>query len=394
MDRNKEYESLIINAADSNGSDHQSGTKRQTAGQKLYKMFFLFTQNATTNGRFNHGVHCATSTSRPRKIALFVVVAMIVVHFIHSNIEIIKRQGSSNSYSIHFKTKAERCKFDKNGPLPVVLMAIGRSGSSVTWNTLSLLTGDKTIAYEATGGNQNKSIAFFNDIPDHINERWASLRLCNIQRRHMIESQKDGRNYAIVGFQWKPYFATFDHPYALSGLQRLADDRIKVIYLTRNPLDRFISNQKHKGFVRSEEVPAHCKVKDVDCVNRHKARQKGISIDVSVPEKRSNFINHLKQAVEKDHAIRERLDMFGVKHINVEYEKLFDADARDDEYAEEWIRILNFLGFESVEKFTIGDIRRTFEYAQTTEKSHEKIISNYEQVKAALEGTEFFDLLH
>jgi hypothetical protein len=132
----------------------------------------------------------------------------------------------------------ETCNFHKDGPLPVVLMALGRSGSSVTWNTLSLLTGDKTIAYEVTGGNQNKSIDFFNSIPDDINERWASLRLCNIQHRHMNMSKIDGNHYSIVGFQWKPYFATFDHPYAMSGLQRLADDRIKVIYLTRNPLDR------------------------------------------------------------------------------------------------------------------------------------------------------------
>jgi hypothetical protein len=117
-------------------------------------------------------------------------------------------------------------------------MAFGRSGSSVTWNTLSRLVGDATIAYEITGGNQNKSIEFFNSIPHSIHENWATLRLCNIQRRHMKMSKKDRKQYSVVGFQWKPYFATFDHPYSISGLQKLADERIKVVFLTRNSLDR------------------------------------------------------------------------------------------------------------------------------------------------------------
>ena len=135
-------------------------------------------------------------------------------------------------------------------------------------------------------------------------------------------------------------------------------------------------------------------MKDVDCINRHKAHLKGIFIDVSDPAKKTNFLTHMKQSIEKSYTIEQRLDTFGVKHINVEYEKLFNTEARDDDYAEEWNRMLNFLGFESTEKLTMGDIRSTFEYAPTTEKSHEKIISNYEQVKAVLEGTEFFDLLH
>jgi hypothetical protein len=238
-ERNKEYENLIINTVDDadHPSDLQTPRKKQTARQKLYMSYYLFKHTTTTrnNDTYNKYFKYTTGT-KTKKIFLF-LAAMMIFHFIALRFQIVNRRGS-NSYYIHFKNEDERCSFHKDGPKPVVLMALGRSGSSVTWNTLSLLTGDKTVAYEITGGNQNKSIDFFNSIPDHIGERWASLRLCNIQQRHMSKSKEDGNRYSIVGFQWKPYFASFDHPYALSGLQRLADDRIKVIYLTRNPLDR------------------------------------------------------------------------------------------------------------------------------------------------------------
>lgn len=173
-----------------------------------------------------------------------------------------------------------------------------------------------------------------------------------------------------------------------------AIEKVPQYLYTFSFLSRFISNQKHKGFVRSNELPAHCSIDDADCVNRHKTHEKGIFIDVSNQEKKTNFIAHLRQSIEKSYSIEERLDAFGVKHINVQYEKLFNADARDEDFADEWIRMLDFLGFKSRKKLTMGDVRDTFEYASTSEKSHKKIISNYEEVKAALEGTELFDLLH
>ena len=164
---------------------------------------------------------------------------LVLLQLGHHYFRIVKRYNR-NSYYIHYQKKYDRCKFQDNGPEPAILMALGRSGSSVTWDTLARLSGDATIAHEITGGNQEASLGYFNDIKDHINEQWASLRLCNIQRYYMDKSKNDGKNYAMVGFQWKPYTATFDHHYAIDGLRRLADDGSKVIYLTRNPLDRYV----------------------------------------------------------------------------------------------------------------------------------------------------------
>jgi len=171
---------------------------------------------------------------------LVITMAFLVLFQLgHHYFRIVKRYNR-HSYYIHYRKKYDRCKFQDNGPEPVILMALGRSGSSVTWDTLARLSGDATIAHEITGGNQEASLDYFNDIKDHINEKWASLRLCNIQRYYMDKSKNDGKNYAMVGFQWKPYKKTFDHHYANDGLRRLADDRSKVIYLTRNPLDRYV----------------------------------------------------------------------------------------------------------------------------------------------------------
>mmetsp|Transcript_20477 Transcript_20477/g.30826 ORF Transcript_20477/g.30826 Transcript_20477/m.30826 type:complete len:192 (-) Transcript_20477:757-1332(-) len=54
------------------------------------------------------------------------------------------------------------CTFYERGTGPIpVLMALGRSGSSITWSTLSALTGERNIAYEKTGQTENKTEQFF-----------------------------------------------------------------------------------------------------------------------------------------------------------------------------------------------------------------------------------------
>ena len=81
------------------------------------------------------------------------------------------------------------------GPIPVVFLALGRSGSTVTWDTMSALTGESTVAYEATGQTENKSKLFFN-AQKKFGNRWALLRLCALQKEAPLGT-------GIVGFQWK-----------------------------------------------------------------------------------------------------------------------------------------------------------------------------------------------
>jgi len=91
--------------------------------------------------------------------------------------------------------------------------------------------------------------------------------------------------------------------------------------------------------------------------------------------------------------IENKLDFVGVKHVHVRYESLFNDDD-DDTYADEWMKVFHFLGVGPQEELTMGDVRRSFEYASTSATQHNKTIANYKKVKEALEGTDFWNLIH
>lgn len=290
------------------------------------------------------------------------------------------------------KSKYDRCKLDPKGPTTAILISKGRSGSSVLWDTLSRLSGDATVAHEVTGGNRNSSREFFENVNQQVD--WATKRLCNIQRKYMHDEKKGQLKYALVGFQWKPFHTTFDHPMAIAGMKVVSDQNFKVIHLTRNPLDRYLSNLKHRGKQHSKEVPAHCKTDDLPCIKNHETQAKGISIELSTGEEKEAFIEHLRESRNSAKVYEERLDTFGIKHIHVYYEALFDHEARDEYLADEWMRIFKFLGIGPQNDLTMGDVRNSFEYASTSPKSHKEIISNFKEVKKVLSGTDLIDLLH
>ena len=77
-------------------------------------------------------------------------------------------------------------------------MGLGRSGSSITWDTMAQLTGEANVAYEVNGGNMTKSKLFFNSIYPDLGPYWAIDRLCNIQKRVISQNPHSG----IAGFQW------------------------------------------------------------------------------------------------------------------------------------------------------------------------------------------------
>lgn len=91
--------------------------------------------------------------------------------------------------------------------------------------------------------------------------------------------------------------------------------------------------------------------------------------------------------------IENRLDSIGVKHIHVRYERLFNADD-DDTYADEWMKVFQFLGVGPQEELTMGEVRQSFQYASTSATQHNESIANYIEVKEVLGGTEFWNLIH
>lgn len=269
------------------------------------------------------------------------------------------------------------------GPLPVILMALGRSGSSITWDTISRLTGDANVAYEVTGGNHNKSQQFFDSINPNVGPYWASERLCFIQKR-VIEQTS---HWGIAGFQWKPYQYAMDHQYALGALEVISkhrDPSIRVIHLTRNEIDRMLSNQRHKGHIHSKEVPHHCKAGDDECVQKHKNRSNNIILHTG-----QKLINHLDNAFAREEDVNLKLARAGVKYLHVSYDELFNSNT-----TAEWIKIFQFLKRGPVANLTIDMIRKTFSMVSTSSRKHREMITNYNEVKETLNGTRYLHLLH
>jgi hypothetical protein len=321
-------------------------------------------------------------SSRYRHINLYLPLLAIVTIF--SWLQSSEEEAIIDRLAVIDYTRASRkipCQLSSEGPLPVILMSLGRSGSSITWDTMSALTGKRSRAYEITGGNQFTSKIFFDELADDPNmtHDWAVDRLCFVQKQ-----RDDVQGAGIAGFQWKPYMASFDLEYAVEGLKTIASHQnppIRIVYLTRNPIDRKISNLRHeRSKSSSNAITAHCAVGDDACIKEHAAFDQGVIFPVG-----NKLLNWLRYAVSSDNKIKDRLRDTKVKFIQVSYEKLYSAD--DD--AEEWMRIFKFLSLGPSEDLSMDDIRATFSMASTHSKGRNEIIENYVEVEQTLAGTEF-----
>ena len=83
------------------------------------------------------------------------------------------------------------------------------------------------------------------------------------------------------------------------------------------------------------------------------------------------------------------LSKMDVPTIHVSFEKLFLA-GRDKS---EWTRIFDFLGLGTSKNWTYDDIELA-SHAATSIPFHNVTLSNYEEVRDILAGTEFESLLH
>lgn len=276
--------------------------------------------------------------------------------------------------------------------IPVILLSLGRSGSSVTWDTMSALTGSRNTAYEITGGTFPKSIRFFDSLQQNplMGYDWIIRRLCEIkQYRRDISEQQQG----IFGFQWKPYMASFNHEYAKEGLRYVSsayhgNPPIRFVYLTRNPIDRKISNLRHSSSKeRNTTISAHCSVGDDECIREHSKFENGIELPTGL-----ELMNWLRVGSAAEHKIQARLLELNVSFIHVTYERLYHSGSD----AEEWMRIFRFLGMGPTENLTMMDVRDSFRMAPTHKRRRRRneTIANFADVEKTLRGTEYEHLLY
>mmetsp|Transcript_7645 Transcript_7645/g.10140 ORF Transcript_7645/g.10140 Transcript_7645/m.10140 type:complete len:354 (+) Transcript_7645:3-1064(+) len=289
------------------------------------------------------------------------------------------------------------CSFRPNSPQPVVLFALGRSGSSITWDTMSALTGQRNIAYEITGGNPWSSIEFFdqlqNDTVYQQFSNWTIQRLCHVQRKGM---RKDMDGVRIAGFQWKPFASTWNHPYAIKGLEAIAaanDPIVKVVYLRRNPLDVKASNLRHTNAKLNSiasgqsDIPPHCKAGDIKCQDSHSQFSSNIVFPTG-----SDLLKLLKQNEKQVRAIHKRFEMLNIPFVEVSYEKLYGTGNytdKDRESAEEWMKLFQHLGVGPQKGLTMEKVQEAFSLAPTNKKSRNETIDNFEAVAQTLTGTKY-----
>lgn len=124
-----------------------------------------------------------------------------------------------------------------------VLLSEGRSGSSVILSAITKLCNsaqNPRKSHEIFGSNRKEIVALQDPV--------ASMNLfygqfCN------ISSQPN-----LAMFKWKPLL--FELAKYQRALDYLMNNGIKVVYSTRNPLDVYLSQQKHKKVTK---LSAHCK---------------------------------------------------------------------------------------------------------------------------------------
>ena len=245
-------------------------------------------------------------------------------HFASDSDESVNETVEASGENVILGRIPDKCKLLRKGkgPLPVILLAMGRSGSSILWSTISELTGQRNIAWEYTGSNLNSSKAFLNALEKgpHFEYDWPSKKLCYIQQYRSDISPVAG----IFGFQWKPYMTSFNHEYAIEGLKEIASHRyptIKMIYLRRNALDKKASNLRHANskIGGSAAISAHCAIGDKACFKKNLKYDKNICFPTG-----EELMRWLRTTTKNDNAIRKRLIDLNIQFVEVTYEKLFN----------------------------------------------------------------------
>ena len=311
-------------------------------------------------------------------------------HFLHDTKSLTSKCSSLNPTSENASSGlSSNHKPITHLPTPVVFICAGRSGSSNTWKTLSKLAGGKVNrAIEDLGSTPKQVQLFMDTFPsEEYGAWWVQQHLCQITKFHTMSN--------IAGFQWKPYKNSLRSSFGQGVLKGISgynanitkgqpppssnhasSSFIRVLYMTRNNLDVIISKLKHK--IRTEIV-AHCDKDDKDCSQQH---------NVKVTLSTNGLLRSLNSMKLKQKNDESTLQLMGVEYYRTSYEKLYNTNS-----AEEWKKILAYLGYPIDKTTAMKDIEAAFPYAKTTTVSRRDILENYDEVRNVLEGTEFEALL-
>ena len=99
--------------------------------------------------------------------------------------------------------------------IPAILVGFGRSGSSVTWDTMAAMasypTGRGQTSVEATGSGNTGALGQLQAFPHEHGKCWLERILCSLQNRNKRRFKKGEGLSAIYGTKWKASLRVFSH---------------------------------------------------------------------------------------------------------------------------------------------------------------------------------------
>ena len=128
---------------------------------------------------------------------------------------------------------------------------------------------------------------------------------------------------------------------------------------------------------------SHCQKTDEKCVKAQLQAGTGIEL----PTK--NLLKELKHLHDMEERTDNILEQYNVPTIHVSFERLFT----NDEDTHEWKRVFDYLGVGPRHRLTRKDVEKAG-HAATSIPFHNVTLSNYDEVKSVLVGSEFQHLLH
>ena len=266
---------------------------------------------------------------------------------------------------------------DPNGPKPIILISLGRSGSTPTWEVMGGLSGLRTKSVEYTGKNGAESGKFFKSKSGYT---WMTNLLCKYQTKYPTAG--------IVGFKWKPSEAIYTPP-AIEGLKKIAALGIKVVRNRRNLLDVIISRTKHGILTESKHLlhrRAHCPIGDMNCLGLHQNATTNLIFDPK------ELLMKLRALNDKENRVDQHLIELDVPHVNVMYDELYYPESTCS--TEEWMKVFQFIGVGPTSNLTMTDVQGAMNWSATTSsRNHRKTIGNYDEIAKILKDTEFENLL-
>lgn len=272
------------------------------------------------------------------------------------------------------------------GPIPVVLIADGRSGSTITLAVLATLTGS-CPAPGMTGAHW--------DLEDRC---WRELFGASTKEELAVENPKVlvsdylsratrlHANSTLVGFQWKTmkkgYLKTRTPEYK-AAWQYLGENRVRALRYTRNPLDVYLSGAKHTV---QTNLASHCAPDDQGCLT---AMLAPFMVDVEA------LMEDLPNYDLAQRALLDDINASNVEYLNCSYEELI-SNGNASSKLWHWQRVLDFLGVRST--ITMQELDEAFAiFTATHPDSQGANVLNWKDVLDALqkkEGGRYAHLIH